>query len=210
LYTLPEKTELFSKIFLKILFFENFTGAFLRKHIEVCVSSQKRGIGIFIHSHYKTLLVKSPNDLAVEKRVFWKGLQKRGGWPLMVFTKASVRPCCLLPFPGMRISDVVFSRLNETSQEMEVRRQNEHILSKEYFFDDSRCFLTKITWRYFSIHGSLVEMSASAGVWQGDHGPPVDTPPCGFQNERCYKTSAYLFVAKITFFWKIVDFVPKN
>jgi hypothetical protein len=128
----------------------------------------------------------------------------------MVFTKASVRPCCLLPFPGMRISDVVFSRLNETSQEMEVRRQNEHILSKEYFFDDSRCFLTKITWRYFSIHGSLVEMSASAGVWQGDHGPPVDTPPCGFQNERCYRTGTYLFVAKITFFWKIVDFVPKN
>ena len=44
-------------------------------------------------------------------------------------------------------------------------------------------------WRYLSATRILKERSSLSQQWKGSHGPPLDSPLCGFIEDRCGQTS---------------------
>ncbi|XP_055333876.1 atrial natriuretic peptide receptor 1-like [Paramacrobiotus metropolitanus] len=75
---------------------------------------------------------------------------------------------------GMRLGDVCFYRLNQTSGEMEE------------------------AWHFYAATKSLVKISPLADVWRSSFGPPLNEPLCGYLNNLCDTSdSTWIIVAGI-------------
>ncbi|XP_055330965.1 atrial natriuretic peptide receptor 1-like [Paramacrobiotus metropolitanus] len=63
---------------------------------------------------------------------------------------------------GMRVNDVVFSRLNTTSG------------------------IVEDTWRYYAVPKTLEKLNPElADAWRDKRGPPPDVPKCGYRSDLC-------------------------
>ncbi|XP_055330957.1 atrial natriuretic peptide receptor 1-like [Paramacrobiotus metropolitanus] len=103
---------------------------------------------------------------------------------------------------GMRINDVIYSRLNITSG------------------------IVQDTWRYYASSRALVELEPDlARTWKDVNGPPPDIPICGFHNDLCGTSnmqSAIIIGVSVAvavlvviglggiIYWKIVDLAEKR
>ncbi|XP_055346568.1 receptor-type guanylate cyclase gcy-22-like [Paramacrobiotus metropolitanus] len=72
---------------------------------------------------------------------------------------------------GMRLRDVCFYRINQTSGDMEE------------------------AWHFYAATKSLVKVSPLADIWRSSFGPPPNEPLCGYLDNRCNKSDSTWIIA---------------